>query len=139
MERKNIIIASLLMFGALTTEAQTVKVNETEAMANGEMEFVVTADANINNYIATGFFVELPEGFSVAGVEGVKSNADQTERQYIEAHADAEHHGHNPKGRGGQRHPHRRLHGVHPAHDSRRHHQRKRRPGRRARLHHGDQ
>ena len=78
MERKNIIIASLLMFGVLTAEAQTVKVNETEATANGEMEFVVTADANINNYIATGFFVELPEGFSVAGVEGVKSNAVQS-------------------------------------------------------------
>lgn len=78
MNRKNIIIASLLMLGALTTEAQTIKVSGTEASANGEMQIVVTANANISNYIATGFYVELPEGFSVAGVEGVKGSAVQS-------------------------------------------------------------
>lgn len=78
MNRKNIIIVSLLMFGALTTEAQTIKVSGTEASANGEMQIVVTANANISNYIATGFYIELPEGFSVAGVEGVKGSAVQS-------------------------------------------------------------
>ena len=78
MNRKNIIIASLLMLGALTTEAQTIKVSGTEASANGEMQIVVTANANISNYIATGFYIELPEGFSVAGVEGVKGSAVQS-------------------------------------------------------------
>ena len=75
MDRKNIFIAGMLIFGALTAEAQTIRISGTEASANGEMEIVVTADANISNYIATGFYVELPEGFSVAGVEGVKGNA----------------------------------------------------------------
>lgn len=78
MKRNNIFIASLLMLGALTTEAQTIKVSGTEASANGEMQIVVTANANISNYIATGFYVELPEGFSVAGVEGVKGSAVQS-------------------------------------------------------------
>ena len=78
MKRKNMIITSLLMFGVLTTEAQNFNVSEIEAQANGEMEIVVTADANIGNYIATGFFVELPEGFSVAGAEGVKGDAVQS-------------------------------------------------------------
>lgn len=78
MKRKNIIIASLLMLGILTTEAQVVKVNDTEALANDEMEIVVTANADINNYIAAGFDIELPEGFSVAGVEGVKGDAIQS-------------------------------------------------------------
>lgn len=78
MNRKNIIIASLLMLGALTTEAQTIKVSGTEASANGEMQIVVTANTNISNYIATGFYIELPEGFSVAGVEGVKGSAVQS-------------------------------------------------------------
>lgn len=78
MKRTIISIASLLMLGALTTEAQTIKVSGTEASANGEMQIVITADASISNYIATGFFVELPEGFSVAGVEGVKGNAVQS-------------------------------------------------------------
>lgn len=66
------------MLGAQTAMTQTVKVGNIEATANKEMEIVVTADANINNYIATGFYVELPEGFSVAGVEGVKGNAVQS-------------------------------------------------------------
>lgn len=74
MNRKNIIIVSLLMFGALTGEAQTIRIRGTEASANGNMEIVVTADANLSDYIATGFYVELPEGFSVVGVEGVKGD-----------------------------------------------------------------
>ncbi len=78
MKRKNIIIASLLMSGILTTEAQVVKVNDTEALANDEMEIVVTANADINNYVAAGFNIELPEGFSVVGVEGVKGDAIQS-------------------------------------------------------------
>ena len=57
MKRTIISIASLLMLGALTTEAQTIKVSGTEASANGEMQIVITADASISNYIATGFFV----------------------------------------------------------------------------------
>lgn len=77
MKRKN-IITSLLMLGILTTEAQVINVNSIEAPAKGEMEIVVTANANINNYVAAGFNLELPEGFSVAGVEGVKGDAVQS-------------------------------------------------------------
>lgn len=78
MNRKNIFIGGMLILGSLTTGAQTIKVSGTEASANGEMQIVITADASISNYIATGFFVELPEGFSVAGVEGVKGDAVQS-------------------------------------------------------------
>lgn len=79
MERKHIIIASLLMWGAITAEAQTIKVNNATASGNGSLELKVVAGADINKYIATGFLVELPEGFSVAGVETVKGEDMQSD------------------------------------------------------------
>ena len=74
MKKRNIIIAMLLMLGVWMAEAQTISVNETEALATGELEIKVVAGADIGNYIAAGFYVELPEGFSMAGAEIVKSD-----------------------------------------------------------------
>ena len=79
MKKRNIFIAGMLLTGVLSMVAQTIKVNETKASANGELEINVVTDANISNYIATGFFVELPEGFSVAGVETVKGEDMQSD------------------------------------------------------------
>lgn len=62
----------MLMSGIQTMEAQVIKVNDTEASAKDEMEIVVTANADISNYVAVGFYIELPEDFSIAGVEGVR-------------------------------------------------------------------
>lgn len=78
MNRKNIIIAILLMLGATITDAQTIKVNETKASANNDLEIKVVAEATIGNYIAAGFCIELPEGFSVNGVECVKGDDVQS-------------------------------------------------------------
>ena len=79
MKKVYIIVLVFLMFVDLIAEAQTVKVKETKASVNGEMEVTITADANISQYIALGFFLELPEGFSVTEVEGVKGDDVQSD------------------------------------------------------------
>lgn len=79
MKKRIIFIAGMLMLRALIIEAQTIKVNNTKASVNEELEIKVIADANIKSFIATGFCIELPEGFSVAGVEGVKGDDVQSD------------------------------------------------------------
>ena len=73
MRKKIIVTVGLLMLGILATEAQTLMVNETTAPAKGELEIKIIASDDIDNYIATGFFIELPEGFSLKGAECEKS------------------------------------------------------------------
>ena len=81
MKKRNIIILSLLMFTAFVAGAQTIKVCEVNASATDEMEIKIETGSGIGSYIATGFYLELPEGFSVVGAEGVK--ADNVQSNHI--------------------------------------------------------
>ncbi len=71
MTHKNIITASLLL-ASLTTAAQTINVHDATAVAGNEMELTIEFDNDIANYIAAGAFLQLPDGFSVSGVEVLK-------------------------------------------------------------------
>lgn len=71
MIHKNIIVASLLL-ASLTTAAQTINVHNATAVAGNEMELTIEFDNDIANYIAAGAFLQLPDGFSVSGVEVLK-------------------------------------------------------------------
>ena len=73
MKRKIIMIISLLILGIMPILAQTLQVYETSVSNNDELEIKITCKG-INNYIATGFCIELPDGFSVNGVEGHTTN-----------------------------------------------------------------
>lgn len=81
MKKRNIVILSLLMLTAFMADAQTVMVSEVTASATDEMEIKIETGTGISNYIATGFYLELPEGFSVVGAEGVK--ADNVQSNHI--------------------------------------------------------
>lgn len=69
------------MLTAFMADAQTVMVSEVTASATDEMEIKIETGTGISNYIATGFYLELPEGFSVVGAEGVK--ADNVQSNHI--------------------------------------------------------
>lgn len=70
---------SLLILWGLAASAQTIKVGETTAQANDEMEIKIEVGNDVGNYIAAGFCVELPDGFTVAGTETVKSDNVQSD------------------------------------------------------------
>ena len=65
----------MLMSGVLTMGAQNINVNDIKGFVNHELVVKVMADADISNYIAAGFFVELPEGYSLSGA-GVEINEE---------------------------------------------------------------
>lgn len=79
MKTKNIIISFVLtMVTMLSVQAQTLTIDDVYVQAGGELELMVKAD-NVSSYIATGFYVELPNGFSAAGVTATKSSGLQSD------------------------------------------------------------
>lgn len=79
MKTKSIIISCLLtLVTMLSAQAQTLTIDNASAQAGGELELTVKA-SNVNSYIATGFYVELPNGFSAAGVTATKSSGLQSD------------------------------------------------------------
>ena len=80
--KKNIIF-SLLFLTAIAANSQNIRINENTTISNGILEIKVVADEDINKYIATGFCVEIPDGFSLLGAEcekGVNVKSDHLVR-----------------------------------------------------------
>lgn len=58
--------------------AQTLKVCEASMSANKELVITIAGE-DMNNYIATGFYIELPDDFSASGIEAQKTDNVQSD------------------------------------------------------------